>query len=315
MAWYDVPLDILDPGGTRHVFETQTADLSSLDDAQKAAAAQQDALAQERAGITPDKSQMGATRVQQQAQLPALQQAAAGAVPSAAQIQGGQAAGAEAARQFAMASAIRGRAGSGAALNQASTGLTANAGQLAEQAANQRAGEQAGARGLLAHTVTGIRGGDLGAYGVDQASRDANLAAMIKEQQLQAQGASDIASANAQAAGLTNQKRASILQGGSSLGMGLLSDKRSKDGVRDKSMADALGKEVHGVTFEYKPGLGDDKTHFGVIAQELAKVIPGVVDRGAPDGLLKVQTGPLTTANTALISELARRIKALEDRR
>ena len=312
MGVIDTGEDLLDPEGTRHVFDTATADTSALVNQGQSARDVQIALDAERAGIKPDKSQQIATRLQQQAQLPALQQAAAGQGPSAAQIQGGQAAGAEAARQFAMASAIRNRA---AALNAASSGLVAGSNQIGQQAGAARAAEQARARGVLAQTTTGIRGQDIGAYGVDQASRDAQLAALLKEQELQAQNAQSIANANAVAAGATNQKRASTLSGGAAAGQSLLSDKRAKADVRDKSMADKLGKEVHGVVFEYRPGFGDGPgVHFGALADDLERAIPGVVAEGV-DGLKRVDPGHLTMANTSLLAEMARRIKALEDRR
>jgi len=306
-------LDLLDPAGTRHVFDTEHADTSALTEQEKSARDMQLALDEERAKVNPDKTQQIAARIQQQGQLPALQQAAAGQAPSAAAIEGAQGAGAEAARQFAMAQALRSRNG-GAALNAASQGLTAGTAAIGSQAANARALEQAKARGLLAQATTGIRGQDISAYGVDQASRDAQLAALLKEQELRAQNAQSIANANAAAAGATNQKRASILGGGASLGSSILSDKHAKDSIRDRSMADEVAKGVHGVVFDYRPGFEDGGKHFGVIAQEIERVIPGVVQE-RPGGLKEINAPHLTAANTGLISELARRIKALEDRR
>lgn len=311
--WYDTPLDLLDPGGTRHIFETEKADTSALTGALDNANAGEDAIERERRGLNPSTAQQAATRTQQQAQLPGLAAAARGEAPSAAQIGGQQAADAEAQRQFAMASALR--RNPGAALQAGSTGTAAGTGAIGAEAAAARANEVAKARGVYTGATTGIRAGDMTAYQTAQAARDANMAAQLQQQAINAQIAKDTANANAVSAGATNSKRAGILSGGGALGASMLSDKRSKDAVRDKSMADALGKEVRGVTFEYKPGLGDGPgQHFGVLAQEIEKAIPGVVAEGG-DGFKRVDTGHLTTANTALLSELARRVKALEGRR
>jgi len=324
MAWYDSywqglkaggsdALDILDPGGTRKNFETATADTSALTDALEKAKAGEAQIANERGRATASHGQQNATREQQVAQLAALNAAANGTAPSAAQIAGQQASDRAAQQQFAMASAIR--RNPALAQRAALTGTAASGAQIAQQAANQRAAEQAQARSTLVGATTGIRSGDQAVYATDQSARDANLAAILKQEEINAAAAKDTANANAVSAGATNTKRAGVLSAGGALGASMLSDERSKDAVRDRSMADALAKEVRGVQFEYRPGLGDGPgKHFGVIAQELERAIPGVVEDGG-DGFKRVNTGHLTTANTALLSELAKRVKALEGRR
>lgn len=59
----------------------------------------------------------------------------------------------------------------------------------------------------------------------------------------------------------------------------------------------------------------DDETHFGPIAQDLAKnpVTSGTVHRDE-SGYLTVDTRQLTLTNTAMISQLARKIEELEER-
>ena len=62
---------------------------------------------------------------------------------------------------------------------------------------------------------------------------------------------------------------------------------------------------------EAAPGEGDRDPHFGILAQEIERVIPGVV-KSDPRGMKRVDAGHLTLGNTAVIAELARRIQELE---
>ena len=59
----------------------------------------------------------------------------------------------------------------------------------------------------------------------------------------------------------------------------------------------------------------DDSVHFGPMAQELAEnpVTEGTVHPNE-DGYLTVDTRQLTLTNTAMISQLARKIQELEER-
>ena len=60
----------------------------------------------------------------------------------------------------------------------------------------------------------------------------------------------------------------------------------------------------------------DDSTHFGPIAQDLGKnpVTSGTVHKDPDTGYLEVDTRQLTLTNTAMISQLARKIQELEER-
>lgn len=315
MAWYDAPLDVLDPGGTRHLFEQATADTSALTDEQKRAKEQADAIAAERGGLTVNRNLQQQTAGQQTGAIGNIQNAASGTGgPSVAQQQLADQARLAAARQIGIARALPGHSAGGSA-RQAAMGVAQIQGQAHDASRLLGAQEQTAARSQLAGALQGQRQQDLTVYQGDQAARDANMAAILQQNQLNAQNAQSIANANATAAGATNAKRGSLISGGASIGSKFLSDKRAKTAIRDKSLADALGKEVHGVTFEYRPGLGDGPgERFGIMAQELERVIPGVVAEGV-DGLKRVDAGHLTMANTALLSEMAKRIKALETRR
>lgn len=60
----------------------------------------------------------------------------------------------------------------------------------------------------------------------------------------------------------------------------------------------------------------DDEIHFGPIAQDLGKnpVTSGTVHKDPDTGYLEVDTRQLTLTNTAMISQLARKIQELEER-
>lgn len=62
-------------------------------------------------------------------------------------------------------------------------------------------------------------------------------------------------------------------------------------------------------------GSVDDNTHFGPMAQDLASnpVTEGTVHRD-DNGYLRVDTNQLTLTNTAIISQLARKVQELEDK-
>jgi len=60
----------------------------------------------------------------------------------------------------------------------------------------------------------------------------------------------------------------------------------------------------------------DDETHFGPMAQDLAKnpVTEGTVHTDPETGYLNVDTKQLTLTNTAMIAQMARKINELEER-
>ena len=95
-----------------------------------------------------------------------------------------------------------------------------------------------------------------------------------------------------------------------------ISDEREKDTIETISGATALVKQLRGVTHKWKDRR-DDKTHYGLIAQEVEKVVPDVVSEGATKvgeteptkGVAYQKLVPLLIET---IKELEARIKTLE---
>jgi len=138
-----------------------------------------EAAAQERVAL--DKAQSDELRARQMQQLDALGAAAAGTVPSAAELQLQKQSGKNIAATLGQARALGGRSAGGAAR----AGTLASADILANtnlDAAATRAAEQDRARALLAQTNQGIRGQD-----VDVASQDARLAQEANANNLRSQ--------------------------------------------------------------------------------------------------------------------------------
>ena len=90
-----------------------------------------------------------------------------------------------------------------------------------------------------------------------------------------------------------------------------ISDEREKDTIETISGATALVKQLRGVTHKWKDRR-DDKTHYGLIAQEVEKVVPDVVSEGAKkDGETEATKG---VAYQKLVPLLIETIKELEAR-
>lgn len=275
----------------------------------------------------------------QQRSLNLLESAARGDQPSAAESLYRKGVDEAAGTSMGMAAAMQGR-NPGMALR---AGLTSAAGAVTGAAAGGaalRASEMAQARGAFAEGATGARTQDITA-------RQAYVDAITKQRQQDAEktqnvaqneieigkanqgyglGLGSLAASSTLAplnAELANRQLQNQAAAGNAAGAGALaaaggaalaaSDERAKTDVKKKSLADALGEQVEGVTFEYKPGVEDGGKHFGVLAQDLEKVIPGVVRRGA-GGIKEVETPQLTLANTGILAEMADRIRKLESR-
>lgn len=261
-----------------------------------------------------DRALGGQTREQQQQSIQGLQDAAAGKVPSAAEMQLNRQSGIDAARQQGLAAALQG-SNPAAALRQASMGAAKVAGDTSANAAALRATEQANARNALATTLGNVRTQDQGAVNTDVTQQGNLTSGQLTSQ---GQGVTSTGqklsaeAAKAQADAAREGAIAGAIGTGAAALIPKLSDKRAKKDIVKASLADALGKGVHGVTFEYKPESGeDDEPHFGVLAQELEKVMPGTVKK-RPDGMRVVDTGHVTLGNTAVLAELADRLMALE---
>lgn len=251
---------------------------------------------------------------QQQGAINQLGDAAAGRTKSAAELQLQQQGATDAARQFAMASAMRGHS-PGSALRAATEGATATTAATNANAAILRAQEQANARSQYAQAIQGARGQNLTQQQNDDAWRKALLDANLTASGQAVTGSTGQLAAQTAAMQAQQQQKGAIFNAAGSL-FGI-SDEEAKTHVRTKKLADALADEVRGVTFEYRPeheAEGGPGKHYGILAQALERVVPGVVSKGK-DGLRRVAVDHLSMANTGLISELANRIRDLEGRK
>jgi len=251
------------------------------------------------------------TRAQQEDSIAGLTAAANGTAPSAAELQLKQQSGIDAARQYGLAAALQGN-NPAAALRQASIGAATVAGTTNQNAGILRANEQANARTALANALGTVRQGDQSAVTTDVGQQQNLTGAQVTSQGQGVTSTGQKLTAEAAKAQADAQKEGAAIGAAGTLGATLLSDKRAKKDIVKASLADALGKGVHGVTFEYRPESGEDDTpHFGLLADQLERVVPGVVKRG-PSGFKEVDTGHLTLGNTAIIAELAARLMDLE---
>jgi len=316
MAWYDsakkgqLPssLSFLDPAGFLSGKGDVNTNVSSDEAARTRGLAT--SFADERKDYVPQTGAQDQTRGQQEQSLGQLQAAAAGQVPSAAEQQLKRQTAVDTARQFGLASALRGHS-PGSALRTASEGAASITGQANNDAATLRANEQANARGQLAGALQGVRGQDITQQQTNDAWRKALLDAQIAASGQSAGTVASEQAAEAARAAAATQKQGGFLSAGGSI-IGALSDERAKKNIKPKTLADALADGVHGVEFIYRPGADDGGKHVGVIAQEVERVIPGVVKKDAT-GMRRVDSRHLTNANTAAISELARRLRDLEE--
>lgn len=296
-----------------------------------------DALGTERQGvagnIAADRTAQGQTRDQEDASIAGLTSAANGTAPSAAELMLRQQGATDSARQFGQAAALGGES-PGGALRQASMGAAQIAGQTDANAAITRANEQATARTALAAALQQKRAQDQAQGQLDTGQQSTLLNGQVSSQGQGVTSTGQVLDAQAKAAAAKAQLEGAAIGGGAALLGGLIkSDARAKTEVKAanladalaaaldgkgkpkakpaKSLADSLGDQVHGVTFEYLPGQEDGGAHFGIIAQQLERAIPGVVSKGA-DGLRRVDTGHLSLGNTAMVAELAKRVQELE---
>jgi hypothetical protein len=318
------------PNPANSVDATRTRNLA---DAMQAQAGRPGGVAQTVAPTQLDQTAANQSRDITQQNIGQLQGVANGTTPTAADAMFSR--GNDVARANAMgAAAAYSRANPGLALRAAlTTGNQAEAGNTGA-AAQQKLQEQEGARNQIGNLANSMRSTDLGAAGANQAAnmqaQQLNQGAGLQQQGLnnQFQLGSDQLAGNLTVAPLAAQStyaqmvqqqnqanQAGVGAGLTAIGGALKSDKRSKKNMRTTALADALAKNVHGITFEYKPETGEDqRKHAGVTAQELERAVPGVVSKDRT-GTKVVDTRHLSTANTATIAELARRLRKLEGRK
>lgn len=239
-----------------------------------------------------------------------------------------------AARQATGLAAQYSRQNPGAALRMGLAAGNDAAAQAASTMAAQKANEQAQARGQIGTFADAVRGADntvaqsnqTNDFNTQKANQDANLTQQNTNNQFQLGLANATQNSlgapvnalqqnqqnQATATANRNQFWGNMLTAGGSAAK--LSDRASKKDVKPISLVDALSKHVHGVTYQYKSGMEDEGEHAGVIAQDLEKALPGAVSKG-PDGMKRVDTGHTALATVGVVAELAKRLKALEERR
>lgn len=236
----------------------------------------------------------------------------------------------------------RAATGLAAAYSRGNPGLALRAGlagseniyaKAASVAAEQKAQEQAAARSQIGQLSDAMRARDLGASEFNAKSANdvaaQNQRAALDQQQVNNQYQVSLGNLAANAttvplnAAQANEKLQVEQNTANQAGTGALftgfgaalqkSDERAKTDVKPASLADAYAKEIQGVSYRYKPDQADGKPHIGVIAQDVERVVPTAVSKGA-DGMKVVDTKHMELANTAAISEIAKRLRAIEGR-
>jgi hypothetical protein len=263
-----------------------------VSDAQKRDFALSDALARERSRAPTgqiNQQYINQARGLQTQNIQQLQDAAAGKVPSAAEIAGQNMANRQAANQFGLAAAMQGGHSAGSALRQAQMGAAGVGAQAREDMMANRAAEQAQARQQLTGAITGFRGSeqDLGENqaALNQQNRNALLSAQTQMAGYGTQGAAAAADANAKEQAAKGQFFGGLAQNLGS-GLALLSDERAKTDVEHAHL-DSLAKALEGFTYRYK-----DANAPGAQAGERVGVMAQDALRGGPVGRRMVVRDP-----------------------
>jgi hypothetical protein len=312
MSWYN-PLTWGNTGSTAPL----TAEQAAADQAAKVLAGQRADL-----GAAPFAISTGnadADRATQLQTIKQLQAAATGAVPSAAELQLKQQAANNNASAFGAAAALKGRT-PGASFTTATRQNAANQLDTNAQGAALRANEMAGARTALAGA---------GATQEQQDQQAAQTAAELKtnyatsllggELTSQGQGvtaAGGVTNANVGNAQTQNAFMGGIIGGGAQVGAAALtSDLREKKDVKPVSgELDETFTKLTPIAFNYEhpdaPGEAPGP-RVGVPAQDMVKSKLGreVVVGDKP---MKLDVGNALGLSLAAISDLTRRLKALE---
>lgn len=100
------------------------------------------------------------------------------------------------------------------------------------------------------------------------------------------------------------------------LAAAVLSDENAKEDIKDGyGILARVTKVVNPKTFKYKEGTGMDANapRVGVMAQDLEKTPLASTVKTGQDGLKRVDTGQLTLGNTAMISELSKKLDSVFD--
>lgn len=295
-------------------------------------------------------SQYGQALQQQQGVFDQFGQMAAGQGPSLAQgqLQQGMAAAGQQATQAALGARGGNAAGAQAATAAVNTSLGGQAAMNAAQLRQQEQLAAMGMQANLANQMAG-QGlqGQLGMESLFQQGLGAQADLNMQGRQLRDQQRNDkverakgikgmilpdlsdpIAKTNIQptaggaggAGGAQGQgglqKASGILSllGGEAAGLGALlalSDERAKQAITPGNLtaSQAVG-EVPAYAFEYKPGMGPDGRHLGVMADDMQKVYPAAVQNIG--GLKHIDWAKAGALNFAATSEQEQRLRQIE---
>jgi hypothetical protein len=294
----------MDPG---NMLGLKKPDLSGLQGAQDRAFGTQDRLAAERGGFVgrADPAWDQAFRLAQGKNIYDLQQAAAGKVPSPAEIQLQRQAGVNAARQFGLAAALQGR-NPGAAMRSARLGSLATQAGTNVDAAMLRAAEQNQARNALVQAIAAGRAGELGLLGADTDWRKALLGGEIGALDAGGKAAGAFADAATKAQGADNVLKGGLIQGAGSI----ISDEREKTDVKPANL-EKLADAMKGFRFRYKDQANGEGERVGFMAQDALRGGPigkGMV-KTRRDGKLSIDVGNAVGAAVAMSAQALREAK------
>lgn len=311
MSWYDYlnPINDLNKLGSSVTSTGSTADdqaaiansgrlqkdfLHGFNNFQNAYSPQQQALLQQQANQN----------------IQGLQAAAAGKVPSPAELQLQQQSAKNSAAAFGTAAGLQGR-NPGMALQQALRASAANNANTNAQAAQLRAQEQATAQNQLTQALQGQQGNQANLRGQDISGQQGlgQLALGASGQVVSAAG--NETGANVQNAQMQNSTKGGIVNGLAGAGSALLSDPREKTDIHSANM-DKLAAALRPFTFEYKHPGAEGETpgpRVGVMATDALRGGPAgramVGERG--DGRLEMDKDNMLGAALAMGAEALRR--------
>jgi hypothetical protein len=216
---------------------------------------------------------------QQEWNIEQLQKAAAGRVPSPAELQLQKQAGLNAARQYGLAAALQGR-NPGAALRSARLGSLATQSDANLQAAQLRAQEQAQARAALVQALASARGQGQNLLGLDNDYLGKLLSGQLGALNIGTDAAGAQFKGDNTNAAAQNQFNGNILQG-----IIASSDRRGKTDIKPRDMS-KLADALKGYSFRYKDKMNGEGDRVGVMAQDAEKggKLGKLMIRRAPDG-------------------------------
>lgn len=300
----DNPFDWAKNGGPQ--VGPDKASTANLTAAMNRAFGTQDKLAAERAGYGGNfdpQVDRGLANVQRM-NIGDLAQAAAGKVPSPAELQLQRQAGVNAARQFGLAAALQGR-NPGAALRSGRIGSLQTQAQANIEGAIQRAAEQERARNMLVQALASARAGEQGLMSGDIDWRKALLGGELKGLEIGGDAAGAEFKGNSQNAAAQNQFNAMGLQS-----LMALSDETTKEDVRPADLG-KLAESLKGFRFRYKDQKNGAGERVGIMAQDAAKGGPigrGMVKLGG-DGKMRIDVSNAVGAALAMSAQALREAK------